>query len=255
MHGYRGSMISLAGIGIAVGVVFLLVLRKLSNQEAIRKIRRQIQACLYELRLFVDEPGLIWRAQVRLVTLNIRYLALMLRPALILAIPMLFLFAVMEPFYGKAPLAISKDSIVTIKLAHPPGPLIAPPILQPPDGIEVATPAVRMQGTGQVCWRIRAVKATSGLLRVVFPTEIVTKKIVSGTDPEFLSTKRVRSFWQLFWHPTESPLPKGNVEWIEIDYPSRTMEWIGLDLPWFVWLLVFSSLTIVVLMRPLRIVF
>lgn len=117
-------MISLAAIGIGVGLAFLLVLRKLSNQDAIRKIRRQIQACLYELRLFVDEPSLVWRAQVRLLALNVRYLALMLRPALVLAVPMLFLFAVLEPFYGKAPLAISEDSIVTIKLAHPAGPLL-----------------------------------------------------------------------------------------------------------------------------------
>jgi hypothetical protein len=248
-------MISLVAIGIAVGLAFLLVLRKLSNQDAIRKIRRQIQACLYELRLFVDEPILVWRAQVRLLALNIRYLAMMLRPALVLAVPMLFLFAVFEPFYGKAPLPISEDAIVTIKLAHPAGPLVVPPILQAPEGIEVATPAVRMQATGQVCWRIRAVKATSGMLRVVFPTEIVTKKIVSGSNPEFLSTKRVRSVWQLFWYPMESPLPKGNVDWVEIGYPSRTIHWIGLDLPWYVWLLLFSSVTVIVLMRPLRIAF
>lgn len=248
-------MFSLAAIGIAVGLVFLLVLRKLSNQEAIRKIRRQIQACLYELRLFVDEPSLIWRAQVRLIGLNVRYLALMLRPALILLIPMLFLFSVLEPFYGKAPIAVATNSIVTVKLAHPPGPLVAAPILQPPDGINVETPAVRMQGTGQVCWRIRATKATSGSLRIVFPTEVATKHIISGANPEFLSTKRVRSFWGLFWHPTEAPLPKGNVEWIEIAYPSRSIHWIGLDWPWFVWLLLFSSLTVIVLMRPLRIAF
>ena len=246
-------MISLAAIGIAVGLVFLLVLRKLSNQEAIRKIRRQIQACLYELRLFVDEPSLIWHAQVRLVTLNARYLALMLRPALVLAVPTLFLFAILEPFYGKAPLAVAGDSIVTIKLEHPAGLLAVPPILQSPDGIEVETPAVRMQGTGQVCWRIRATKATTGLLRVVLPTEFATKKIVSGSNPAFLSTKRVRSWWQLFWYPTESPLPKGNVEWIQIDYPSRTIHWLGLDLPWFVWLLLFSFVTAGALMRPLRI--
>jgi hypothetical protein len=168
---------------------------------------------------------------------------------------MLFLFAVLEPFYGNVPLAISENSIITVKLAHPLNFLVAPPILQPPDGIEVTTPAVRMQGTAQVCWRVRAVKTTSGLLRIVFPTEIVTKKIVSGSSPEFLSTKRVRSFWQLFWHPTESRLPQGNVEWIEINYPSRVMEWMGLDLPWYAWLLVFSSITVVVLMKPLRVAF
>jgi hypothetical protein len=246
-------MISLAALGVALGLLMLLVLRKISNQEAIRNIRRQIQACLYELRLFVDEPGLVWSAQIRLLRLNARYLALMLRPALILAVPMLFLFTVLEPFYGKAPLAVGGDSMITIKLAHSPITLVAPPILQPPDGIEVETPAVRIQRTGEICWRIRAMKATSGLLRFVFPTGIVTKKIVSGTNPGFLSMKRVRSLWQLFWHPTEVRLPAGNVEWIEINYPSRTIKWLGLGLPWFVWLLLFSMATAVALMRPLRI--
>ncbi len=248
-------MPGLAALGIALGFAVLFLLRTTSNQEAIRKIRRQIQACLYELRLFVDEPGLILRAQGRLLRLNARYLWLMLRPALILALPMLLLFSFLEPFYGKTPIPIARQSIVTVKLRHPPGALIAAPILQTPDGIQVESPAVRMQGTGQVCWRIRANKTTSGMLRVVFPTEIATKKIASGTYPEFLSMKRVRLSWQLLLHPTEHPLPAGNVDWIAIEYPSRKIGWLGLDLPWFVWLLLFSMTTAVVFMRPLRITF
>jgi hypothetical protein len=248
-------MMSLAALGVALGLVLLLVLRKVSNQGAIRNIRRQLQACLYELRLFIDEPALVWSAQMRLLWLNARYLALMLRPALILAVPMLFLFSLLEPFYGRAPLAVAETSVVTLKLAHPQGAIIAAPILQPPDGIKVETPAVRMQGTGLICWRIRAVKATSGLIRVVFPTEIVTKKITSGTNPTFLSLRRVQSLWQLFWHPTEGPLPTGNVDWIEIEYPSRTIEWLGLEWPWFAWLLLFSTATVIALMRPLKIAF
>lgn len=248
-------MISLAALGVALGLLLLLVLRKVSNQEAIRSIRRQLQACLYELRLFVDEPALVWRAQMRLLWLNVRYLALMLRPALILAVPMLFLFSVLEPFYGKAPLPVSEASLVTVKLAHLPGAVVAPPILQPPEGIQVETPAVRMEGTGLICWRIRPEKPISGLLRVVFPTEIVTKRIASGTKPELLSTKRVQSLWQLFWHPVESPLPAGSVEWIEISYPSRAFSWLGLELPWFVWILLFSMAAVLALKRPLRVAF
>jgi len=248
-------MISLAALGIALGLLLLLLLRKVSNQQAVERIRRQLQACLYELRLFVDEPAIVWKAQMRLLWLNAKYLALMLRPALIMAIPMLFLFSLLEPFYGKAPLAISEASLVTVKLAHLPGPLVAPPILQPPQGIQVETPAVRMQGTGLVCWRIRARKPASGLLRVIFPTEIVTKKITSGTNPELLSTRRVQPLWQLLWYPTESRLPAGSVEWVEIGYPSRVFSMFGLDLPWFVWVLLFSIATVLILKRPLHVVF
>ena len=248
-------MISLAALGIALGLLLLLLLRKVSNQQAVGNIRRQLQACLYELRLFVDEPAIVCKAQMRLLWLNVKYLALMLRPALILAIPMLFLFSLLEPFYGKAPLAISEASLVTVKLAHLPGPLVAPPILQSPSGIQVETPAVRMQGTGLICWRIRAQKPASGLLRVILPTEIVTKKIASGTNPELLSTRRVQSLWQLFWYPTESLLPAGSVEWVEIGYPPRAFSWLGLELPWFVWVLLFSIATVLALKRPLHVVF
>jgi hypothetical protein len=248
-------MISLATLGVALGLLLLLILQKVSNQQAIRSIRRQLQACLYELRLFVDEPALVWKAQLRLLWLNVRYLALMLRPALILAIPMLFLFSFLEPFYGKAPLAVSKPSIVTVKLAGGPDVRLSPPVLQTPDGIAVETPAVRMQGTGQVSWRIRAKKDTSGSLRVVFPTEIVSKRITSGSSPRLLSTKRVQSLWQWFWHPTETMLPGGNVEWIEVSYPSRAFSWLGLDLPWYVWILLFSILTVLALKKPLGVAF
>jgi len=248
-------MISLAALGIALGLLVLLVLRKTSNQAAIRSIRRQLQACLYELRLFVDEPALVWRAQVRLLWLNVRYLALMLRPALILAIPMLFLFSLLEPFCGKVPLEVSESSLVTLKLVQPSGVLGPAPILQVPDGFKVETPAVRMQGTGLICWRVRAGKASSGLVRVVFPTEIVTKRIASGTGGKLLSTRRVRSVWQWFWYPTETLLPAGKVDWIEIEYPSRGFSWLGMELPWFVWILVFSMVAVVVLKRPLGVTF
>jgi len=247
-------MAGLAALGVALGLLLLLLLQKLSNQQSIDSLRRQLQACLYELRLFIDEPAVVWRAQKRLLWLNARYLGLMLRPALILAIPMLFLFSLLEPFYGKSPLAISEASLVTVKLAHLPGALVPAPILQPPPGIQVETPAVRMRGADLICWRIRGRKPGSGLLRVVFPTEIVTKTIASGTGPKLLSTRRVQSWWQLFCYPTESRLPSGNVEWIEIDYPSRAFSWLGLKLSWFVWVLIFSMATVLVLKRPLRVV-
>jgi hypothetical protein len=248
-------MISLAALGVGLGLVLLLLLRKVSNQEAIRGIRRQLQACLYELRLFVDEPALVWKAQLRLLWLNVRYLALMLRPAFILALPVLFVFSFLEPYFGKAPLALSEPSIVTVKLAGDGDAAVSPPVLQPPAGIDVETPAVRMQGTGLVSWRIRAQKATSGLIRVVFPTEIVKKRIASGTRAQLLSTKRVRSIWQWFWYPTESVLPAGNVEWIEVNYPSRSFSWLGLELPWYAWVLLFSIVTVLVLKKPLHVAF
>ena len=43
-------------------------------------VRRRIKASLYEMRLFVDEPLVLLRAQKQLIISNLRYLGLMLRP-------------------------------------------------------------------------------------------------------------------------------------------------------------------------------
>jgi hypothetical protein len=246
---------SLVPLSIVLGAIFLWVFRQFSNQRAIRATRRRLQASLYELRLFVDEPRLVWRAQMTLLWVNFRYLALMLVPALILCVPVALLISILEPYYGKAPLEAGNAAIVTVKLSHPLIAAYPDPLLQAPSGFAVETPGVRVPTEGEISWRIRPLRPASGLLRVVLPTQIFTKQVIAGSGAHFLSTRRARSLWQLFWHPTESRLPQGNVAWIDIQYPSRSIRWLGLSLNWIVWLLILSMLTALLLKRPLRVSF
>jgi uncharacterized membrane protein (DUF106 family) len=249
------GMWSLAPLSIVLGAVLLWAFGRVSNQEAIRRARRRLQACLYELRLFTDEPALIWRAQATLLWVNLRYLSLMLYPMLILTIPMVLLFALLEPFYGKAPLAPGEPAIVTVKMAYAIDPSLPPPLLQAPEGVVVETPPVRVLAEREVSWRIRALRPASGHLRVVLPTEILTKSVVSGEEPRFLSGKRVRSLWSLLLHPTEGRLPEGAVDWIAVQYPSRTIVWLGFRLHWLVWLVLISMATALLLKRRLGVAF
>lgn len=246
---------TLIPLSIALGVIFLLIFRQFSNQRAIHAARRRIQAGLYELRLFVDEPRLVWRAQAMLLWDNLRYLALMLVPALILCVPVALLIAFLEPYYGKAPLPAGQPTIVTVKLNQPMSLAYADPLLQAPAGFAVETPGVRIPVKREISWRLRPLRPGSGVLRIVFPTQIFTKKIVSGSGPRFLASRKVRSLWQLFWHPTGDRLPRGAVAWIGIRYPSRSIHWLGLSLNWIVWLFIISILTALVLKRPLRVSF
>ncbi|HEX7361945.1 MAG TPA: hypothetical protein VF283_15760 [Bryobacteraceae bacterium] len=246
---------TLIPLSIGLGVVFLFAFRQFSNQRAIRATRRRVQASLYELRLFVDEPRLVWRAQGTLLWVNLRYLALMLVPALILCVPVALLIAFLDPYYAKAPLVTGQPTIVTAKLHHSLSAASTDPILQAPPGFAVETPGVRIPVKHEISWRIRPLRATSGTLRIVLPTQIVTKDVTAGSGRHFLSTRRARSFWQLFWHPTESRLPRGDLAWIDIRYPSRSIHWLGFGLNWIVWLFIISMITALVLKRPLRVSF
>src|SRR5437764_9906890 len=97
-------IIGLAVLGVALGVGMLLVFRWTSKPEAIRRAKARMMAHLYEMRLFADEPALIWSAQGGLLKANARYLGLMLLPAVVMSVPRIALFSWLDCYYGYRPL-------------------------------------------------------------------------------------------------------------------------------------------------------
>lgn len=241
------AMLSLVPLSIAVGIGTLWVFRRISNPDAIRKSKAQMQAHLYELRLFSSEPALIWQAQWGLLKANAQYIAMMLRPALVMTIPLILLFAQMECFYGMAPLAPGQETVVTIEMTK--GPSGPTPILRAPQSIVVESPAVRVDGGRQISWRIRALRPVNTALHFVFPNQTVEKSITAGTGPQYLSERRVSSVVDLIWFPGESRLQKGPIDWIELRYARATVHALGFDLHWLVWLMIFSMLTVLIFRR------
>lgn len=230
---------ALALISGVTGVAMLWVFGRFSSQKKIRQVKNRLKAHMLELRLFVDEPALIWHAQKSLIAANGRYMALMLRPFVILAVPMALLVMLLDPYFGVAPLPIGRSAIVTVQLSDSSGPA---PELQVPDGIALETPAVRVTGTRQVSWRIRPARSTSGILRVASQGAMVEKRIEAGDGPRYTASRRVASVLEWLAHPGESLLPPGPVQWINIEYPGAEIEWLGMQTHWLVWFVVVSMI-------------
>jgi hypothetical protein len=228
--------LSLALIAVLAALGMLWTVRRYSDQEAIREVKRRLRAHLYELRLFADEPALIWRAQWQLLRFNLRYLRLMLRPALVLALPMALLLIHLDAFYGRTPLAVGKAAVVTIKLTGS----ASVPALEAPAGIAVETPGVRLESEREVSWRLRPLREASGRLRFVFPEAAAEKQIEAGEQPRYLSARRVSSLGDSLLNPAEPRLSGIGVEWIEIRYPPAAVPFCGVQFHWLVWFLVVS---------------
>src|SRR5438309_3296977 len=94
----------LAAAGVFSAVAVLWSFARFSDQAKIRRVRGQMKASLYEMRLFIDEPRVLLRAQRQLIVSNIRYLGMMLRPVILISAPMLFLMTVLDVMYGYRPL-------------------------------------------------------------------------------------------------------------------------------------------------------
>jgi hypothetical protein len=246
-------LVSLVPVSVLIGIGMLVVFRRVSNPAAIARAKSRMAAHVYEMRLFPDEPVLIWSAQWGLLRANIRYIGLMLAPALVMSIPLLAVLSALEGYYGVAPLPVGQASIVTVQLKTPwRGPA---PELRAPEGIAVETPGVRLAGGRQISWRIRASRPASGSLEFRLPGETVEKSIDAAAGPRYLSSRRVSSWMDLLLHPAEAPISSTRVDWIQVRYPGNTIDAMGLQVSWLVWLLVISMITAIVLKRRFRVTF
>ena len=249
--GALSPLLSLALLAAVAGIVMLWVIGKVSNQTAVRLTRRQIQATLLEFRIFWDEPRVVWRAQIRLLRLNLRYLGLMLPAVLIGVMPVALLMIRMEGLYGRAPLPVGQPAIVTVQLTEPINEQAAPPRLEAPSPISVETPALRVFRDNQVCWRIRPLSAASGNLKLFVNGESIEKHVIAGGPWSYLSDRRSSRLRDLFWHPGEPPLQKGTVAWVEISYPTAFWGPGNFRLHWLWWFFAFSMLAGLLLKRRL----
>jgi hypothetical protein len=188
---------------------------------------------------------------VGLLAANVKYIGLMLVPALVASVPTILILEQMECYYGRSPIPVGREAIVTAHLKDGAG----APELQSPPGIAVETPAVWIPETREVSWRVRALKPGNGELELMFPSGAVAKSIRAGSGPQYVSDRRVASLWDLIWHPGETPISNGPVDWIEISYPSASVHALGMDLHWLIWLLVVSMLSALVFKRRFHVSF
>jgi hypothetical protein len=240
------ALASLVPISILAGIGMLLVFRRSSDQAAIRRAKSLVTAHLLEFRLFMDEPRLILKAQRDLIFANVRFLKLMLRPVVVLTLPMALLLAAMEAFYGHAPLRVGEPAVVTAQVKHEDALIL----LKVPDGIAVESPPVHVAADRQVSWRIRPLRATNAELELIHADRAMAKSISAGSGMHYLSERR-GSLANLLLRPTEAPLSDTEVDWIEVRYPTATI----LGLHWLIWFFAISAVTALALRRKFRTAF
>src|SRR5690348_2010620 len=120
IYPFRGHnpLWALVPLSILVGSTMLMVFKLVSNQKAISSVKAKLMAYLYEMRLFVDDPLLVWKAQWGLIVANIRYVFLMMTPALVMSVPMLLILGQFECFFGYTPLKPGESAIVTMQMTR-----------------------------------------------------------------------------------------------------------------------------------------
>jgi hypothetical protein len=246
--------LSLGVLSALAGIAMLWIFAKTSDTEAIRATKRKLWAYLLEMRLYGDEPRVVLRSQAALLKANVKYMALMLKPALVIVVPMVLLLVHLEAWYGRAPLPPGRAAILTLGLRSL-DPDAQAPRLEAPPALAVETPAVRVLGAREVSWRIRPHKEVSGPVRVVLGGQTVEKRIEAGAGFRFVPGLRTASAASALWHPDEPVLRSTQVEWIDVRYPDRSIEFLGIHFHWLVWFTLVSVAAALLLKNRFQVVF
>ena len=245
---------SLLLLSAAMGLLFLLVFRLTSNQDAIGRLRRRMGAHLLEFRLFQHNLGIQWSALSRMLLANLIYLRYAGRPLLVMLVPLGLVLIQLDQWYGYQPLRPDETALVSLKLSGESD--LAKVRLETSDGLELVGRPLRSPHSGEVNWSVRPQRQGTQLLTFLFEGRQVQKQIVisNQTLARVSAVTPSRDFWNVLQHPGAPPLaPDSFAERISVDYPARRIDLLGWETHWVVFLLIVSTLAALAFKRLLRV--
>jgi len=236
---------AMIAVSFLTGLLMLFIFRRASNQEGIREAKDKIKAHLLELRLYKDSLAQQLNSQGKILRANFRYIGYALKPMLIMIVPVMLILVQLNLWFGSRPLDIGQTALVKIKLTARTNPLQTDIRLEAPAGVNVETPALRIEDEREIDWRIRAAENGVHVLAFHFGDAVFTKNLSVGQGrlSRITAVKPGPAFWSQVFNPGEKPLPKGApIESVEIAYPPLRLSLFGWRMHWLV---AFFALSIV----------
>jgi hypothetical protein len=250
----------LAVISLLTAIGALLVIKLTAPHERIARVKRQILAGLFEIRLFTHDLRAIFRAQTEVLAANLRYVGLSLIPVLWMAIPLGLLLIQLESFFAYTGLEVGRPAIVKMKLR--PGPADASgavpsrpaATLTAADGVRVDGPPVWIPSLREFDWRVTPRRPGTYTLTVQTDGKTATKEIRAVTGLARYSPARVDAgFRQQLFNPAEPPLSADvPIASIEVGYPPRQLSILGWSVDWSVAYLALTMVFAALLKRLLE---
>ncbi len=237
-------------ISLLTGAVMLFLFKLTSNQEAMKQVKNKISAYFLEMRLYKDDISTVMASQRRILRANMQYMKLAVIPAVVMIVPVVLILIQLDLRYSHMGLGVGSTAIVKAHVAEGVDLMTHPIHLRASEGIEKASPAVRIPALGEVDWKIRVTKP--GVHEVI---------LADGTDeinlPIFATTRSIPiyskfakgSLFESIFNPGAPRLPVESVlSSVEISYPEMSFNWRVIHLSWF-WSFLIISMAFGVILK------
>ena len=226
-------------IAAGSGAFLLFIFKYTSNQGAIKRVRNDIDANLFALKLFKDATPVVLAAQVAMIRGAFRLFVLAVVPMLVMMVPVLLLLGQLSLWYQFRPLAVGEDAVVVVTLNGKAGEPMPVVMLDKTSACGVVTGPVRVPSKREVVWVVKANENGSHALAFHTGGQTVTKELKVGDRFMRVSPRRPGWDWQdILLNPDEPAFaPSSPVRTVEIVYPERESWTSGTDnwvIYWFV---------------------
>lgn len=234
-------------VSLLSGVLLLIIYGRVSNQKAIKKVKRRIHAALLEAILFRHDLPLSLKAQLKMLGNAGLYFLYAIPPLLVLTIPCLAIMAELNLRYGLRGFEGKESGVLSLQL-EPDFDLKQVSLVA---GAEInISPPVRVSSSNQIFWRIQPNKQqnSSDLERSlqirVGDEQLINQRIQIGAKPARITNTAFKEWWWSFLYPSETFLPTNSkIRQIQLEYPERSFKLLGFELHWVAVFLIFSLIS------------
>lgn len=234
-------LVGLIFISIVLGVLLLLLYKYTSPQKLIKRIKNQMKASLYEVRLYKDDLGIVFQANKSLLMNNLKYFTCNLIPLVPLIFVVIPIIIQLDIRYGIGPLQEGEDVHLKVVLGEDVDFENAEVKLTMPEGLSIEAGPVRVPANSEYFYRMKVDRAGQYDLAVMVNGEEYTKRIDADETVVTVSPGRYKSSRTLdaFEHPGEQPwAASALLEAVEVEHNHRK-DMAGIPGDLWAWLWVF----------------
>jgi hypothetical protein len=214
------------------GVLLIFVYGLVSNQNAIKNVKRKISASLLEVILYRHDIGQCLKAQGRMLWGGAKYFFLAVPPLIILMIPCTLILAQLNLRYEERPLKKGENLILTAKVADPES--LMQTWLEVSPGLKSSEP-LRVSEDKEIIWKVNAVESGKQSVKIINTAKAPLEKSVYVENLEApLYSKLYNSWLWTVLYPRENPAFEKDFSEIKLSYPKGEHHLFSLKLHWII---------------------
>jgi hypothetical protein len=239
---------ALVGLSLLTGAAMAFVFKWTSRASAIRTAKQKIKAHILEMRIYQDDPVLILQGFGATLLANLRYVRTLLRPMLVLIVPLIVVFMQMDARFARRPLSEGTTTLLSVQLRDGTNPFDTPITLSTHDGLTADSRPVRVRETRSVGWRLRVVHPGTHAVSIGAGDHTYAFSVVAGERYRMIGHERNASSWiEPLLHPTMPSIPSGSpLARVAVAYPPAAYPLLLWEIHWIAVFIIYSFLAAII---------